>query len=155
MKNEIDAIDKRILQLLRTDAKMTIKEIASHLGITATPVYERIKRLENDDYIKGYVTVINEDKLGYSLVAYCSVNLESHSKKFLLQFVHDIKKLDEVAECYHIAGMFDYLLKIIVRDMEGYQNFITHKLASIPNIGKVQSSFVMEEVKKERVYNFN
>ncbi len=151
MEIKIDAIDKRIIQMLQKDGKMKIKELAHELNMTNTPVFDRIKRLERDGFIKGYSTIVDKEKLGYHLVAFCSVTLERHHKEYLNQFVTDVKSLQEVFECYHIAGMFDYLLKIYVKDMVDYQVFITQKLASLPNIGRVQSSFVMTEVKNENV----
>lgn len=149
MEYTIDAIDKRIIQLLLNDGKMKIKEIAHQLNMTNTPIFERIKRLEKEGYIKGYTAKVDASKLGFTLVAFCSVTLERHHKEYLSQFIEEVKELAEVIECYHIAGMFDYLLKIRVQDMENYQHFITHKLANLSNIGRVQSSFVMTEIKNE------
>lgn len=151
MDYKIDAIDKRIIQLLQQDGKMKIKEVAHALKMTTTPIFDRIKRLEKEGFIEGYSTIVNKGKLGFNLVAFCTVSLESHHKEYLNQFVKDVENIPEVAECYHIAGMFDYLLKIYVKDMVDYQNFITQKLASLPNIGRVQSSFVMTEVKNNFV----
>jgi len=151
MDYKIDAIDKRIIQLLQQDGKMKIKEVAHALKMTTTPIFDRIKRLEKEGFIEGYSTIVNKEKLGFNLVAFCAVSLESHHKEYLNQFVKDVENIIEVAECYHIAGMFDYLLKIYVKDMVDYQYFITQKLASLPNIGRVQSSFVMTEVKNNPV----
>lgn len=151
MESKIDAIDRRIIQLLQQDGKIKIKELADKLKMTNTPVFDRIKRLEAQGFILGYTAIVDRTKLGYMITAFCSVTLELHHKDFLSQFVEDVKNLEEVAECYHIAGMFDYLLKIYVKDMTAYQNFITQKLSSIPNIGRVQSSFVMTEIKNEVV----
>jgi len=151
MTYQADAIDRRIIQLLQEDGKMKIKEIAAVLNMTNTPIFERIKRLEKEGYIKAYSAVVDRQKLGFSLVAFCNVTLETHHKTNINQFVHDIEMLSEVVECYHIAGLYDYLLKIYVKDMVDYQDFITNKLASIPNIGRVQSSFVMTEVKNNNV----
>ncbi len=138
--------------LLQEDGKMKIKDIAEALKMTNTPVFERIKRLEKDGFILGYTTMVNKQKLGFGLVAFCAVSLESHHKEYLVQFESDVKEIPEVIECYHIAGMFDYLLKLYAKDMLDYQIFITQKLASLPNIGRVQSSFVMTEVKNEKVF---
>ena len=154
MDIKIDAIDRRIIELLQKDGKIKIKEIAHELKMTNTPIFDRIKRLEKDGFILGYSTIVDNAKLGFNLVAFCSVTLESHHKEYINQFEKDVKELPEVLECYHIAGMLDYLLKIYVRDMIDYQNFITKKLASFKNIGRVQSSFVMTEIKNERVLPF-
>ncbi|MEZ4885383.1 MAG: Lrp/AsnC family transcriptional regulator [Chitinophagales bacterium] len=147
MSYQIDPTDKRILELLQKNGKIKIKEIAHALKMTNTPIFDRIKRLEKEGYIEGYSTILAKEKLGFKLVAFCSVTLEKHHKEYLTQFVEDIQDIPEVIECYHIAGMFDYLLKIYSKDMIDYQHFITQKLAALPNIGRVQSSFVMTEIK--------
>lgn len=144
-----DKTDLLIVEHLQRDAKMTIKELAARLNLTSTPVYERIRGLEREGVITGYGARVNAEKLGYPLVAFCYVELERHHAAYIERFVHDVRELPEVKECYHIAGMFDYLLKIYSRDMSDYQSFISKKLASVPNIGKVQSSFVMAEIKTD------
>lgn len=149
MEVKIDAIDRRILELLQEDGKKKIKEIAHQLQMTNTPIFERIKRLEREGIIRGYTAQLDRAKLGFVLTAFCSITLEQHHKAYLDQFEEDVRKLPEVAACYHLAGMFDYLLKVYVKDMVDYQYFITEKLASLANIGRVQSSFVMTEVKEE------
>jgi Lrp/AsnC family leucine-responsive transcriptional regulator len=143
----IDKIDRQILRLLQFDAKMTTKEIAAELGLTTTPIHERIKKLEKEGYIKQYSIVIDRKKVGLSMMAFCSVSLKNHQRSFIEQFELDIQNLDEVIDCYHIGGMFDYLLKVLVIDMDDYQRFISKKLADLTNIGNVQSSFVMAEIK--------
>lgn len=151
MSYTLDATDRRIINLLEQDAKMTIKDIAANINMSTTPIFDRIKRLEQTGYIKGYTAIVDSNMMGFNLIAYCTVTLETHHKEHIQQFVCDVQELTEVIECYHIAGLFDYLLKIYAKDMNDYQLFITEKLASIKNIGKVQSSFVMTEIKSERV----
>lgn len=143
----IDTTDKAILNLLQENAKYTIKELAAKLNLTATPIFERIKRLENDGYILSYTAKIDRKKIGLSLISFCNVSLKSHETTFIEKFERDIVQFSEVIECYHIAGMHDYLLKIMVKSMDDYQFFVAKKLASIENIGQVQSAFVMTEVK--------
>lgn len=143
----IDATDRAILRLLQDDAKMTTKELAAQLNLTTTPVFERVKRLEKDGYITAYRAILDRTKMDLSLVVFCNVELEKHREEFLSRFEQDVQLLPEVVECYHIAGHYDYLLKVVVKDMDVYQHFVTHKLAALENIGKVQSSFVMTEVK--------
>lgn len=145
----IDTIDKSILNLLQENGKYTIKELASKLNLTTTPIFERIKRLENAGYILSYSAKIDRKKIGLSLISFCNVSLKSHETSYISKFEKDILQFEEVIECYHIAGMHDYLLKIMVRNMDDYQYFVAKKLASIENIGQVQSSFVMTEVKSE------
>lgn len=142
-----DSIDLTILKLLEQNAKLTNKEIAAQLGLTITPIHERVKKLERDGYIVKYKAEINRRKVGLKLLAFCSVSLKNHQREFIEKFEEDVMHLTEVIECYHIGGMFDYLLKVLVKDMETYQNFVSRKLADLDNIGNVQSSFVMSEIK--------
>ncbi|MEZ4840028.1 MAG: Lrp/AsnC family transcriptional regulator [Flavobacteriaceae bacterium] len=143
----IDTIDKSILRLLHNNSKLTIKELANKLGLTPTPIFERIKRLEKEDYIMSYKAVINRKKVGFPLLVFCNISLNQHEATSISKFEEDIQELSEVIECYHIGGMFDYLLKVVAKDMDSYQYFVAKKLASIENIRQVQSAFVMTEVK--------
>lgn len=143
----LDHIDYRILDLLQVDAKYTIKEIAAELGMTATPVYERIRRMEEEGYIKRYVALVNKDLLDFHVVVFCNISLKEHNRQVLKSFETQISTFPEIVECYHIAGTFDYLLKVIVRSMHEYQEFILNRLSSLEEIGQLQSSFVMSEIK--------
>ncbi len=143
----LDATDLRILHLLQEDAKMTTKEIAAQLGMTTTPIFERIKRMEREGFIRNYVALLDKNRVGLSLVAFTNVSLKEHFTEFLTRFEEAVSSLPEVNECYHIAGSYDYLLKVVVKDMAAYQHFVAKKLAALENIGRVQSSFVMTEVK--------
>ena len=144
---QLDSTDHQILQLLQENAKFTIKEIATALGMTTTPVYERIKRMEEDGYIHSYIALLDKEKLGLPFVVFCKISLQGHTQAQLQAFENHIKSLKEVTECYHFAGDFDYLLKIILPDMHTYQQFMMDNIANLPNIKEVKSSFVMSEVK--------
>jgi len=143
----LDDLDRKLLELVQTDAKMTIKELAEQLHLSTTPVFERVKRLEKEGYIDRYVAVLNRKKVGLGLLVMCDVSLKEHNRDYIQQFESAVKQLKEVMECYHIAGAFDYLLKVVVTDMDAYQQFVKEKLATLDNIGRVQSYFVMTEVK--------
>ncbi len=143
----MDKIDKEIALLLQKDAKITIKEIAERLNLTTTPIFERVKKLEKEGYIKSYKAILDRKKIGLQLMVFCNITLDLHQTDYLKKFEKDIQQFQEVVECYHIAGMFDYLVKIYIKDMEHYQYFLSNNLASLDNISKVQSSFVMTEVK--------
>jgi DNA-binding Lrp family transcriptional regulator len=150
----LDATDKQILNLLQEDAKLTNKEIADRLHMTTTPIFERIKKLEREGFIKKYVALVDRKKAQLSLLAFCDVSLKEHTRDYLECFEKDVQSLEEVVECYHIAGMFDYLLKVVVPDMETYQHFVAQKLAGLENIGRVQSAFVMTEIKHSTELRF-
>lgn len=147
----LDAADRTILQLLQEDAFLTTKEIAARLDMTTTPVFERVKRLERDGYIARYTAVLNRRKVGLPLLVFCDVLLKEHNRDFLLRFEEAVVGLPGVLECHHVTGEYDYLLKVAVRDMDDYQQFIKEKLAALENIGRVQSHFVMTEVKNSTV----
>lgn len=147
----LDATDRAILKMLQEDAFQTTKELASRLDLTSTPVYERVKRLEKEGYIKQYVALLNRRQVGLSLLVYCDVALKEHNREFLLRFEEAVVQIPEVLECHHITGEYDYVLKVAVHDMDAYQLFIKEKLASLDNIGRVQSHFVMTEVKSTTV----
>lgn len=144
----MDNTDIKILSMLQEDGRLTHKQIAIELNLTITPIYERVKRLEREGYIKKYVAVLDENKLKRSLTAFTHISLKEHAKKYIKEFEHEIKKIDAVLECYHIAGQFDFLLKIVVEDMKAYQTVVIDQLASMDNIANVNSSFVMTEVQR-------
>lgn len=148
----LDKTDIRLLELLQSDARLTTKELADKLGKSVTPVYERKRKLENEGYITRYTAIVDKNKIGKSLVAFTNVQLRQHAQQILLNFEKTIIKFEEVMECYHMTGVYDYLLKITVSDMSAYQDFIVNKLAKLTDIGTVQSSFVMTEVKHETAY---
>ncbi|WP_258097122.1 Lrp/AsnC family transcriptional regulator [Marinoscillum pacificum] len=144
----MDSTDIKILKLLQRNAQYTHKEIADKIGLTITPVYERIKRLEKDGTIQRYVAMLDQEQLNLSLVSFTNVSLKEHSKNYIKKFEQEITKIDSVVECYHIAGQYDYMLKIVIKDMKAYQSVVINQLASMENIANVTSSFVMTEVKK-------
>ena len=140
---KLDATDIKILEILQQDGRITTKALADQLHLTTTPVFERVKRLEKDGVIKKYVALIDGRKLDLMLTAFISISLTKHSRTYLEKFVAEVDQYPEVMECYHIAGNFDFLLKIVVKNMEKYESFILTKLSTIANLGQVQSSFVL------------
>jgi Lrp/AsnC family leucine-responsive transcriptional regulator len=147
-----DAIDKKILKVLQADARLNTKQIAGKIGLTVTPTYERLKKIEQSGVVKEYVALLDREKIGKTIVAFINVSLQLHSKPLINVFERAIVKVPEVMECFHVAGNFDYLLKVVVKDMNSYQNFLSNKLATIENIAHVQSSFVMTEIKHQTAY---
>lgn len=143
----LDDIDKKILKAFQKNSRTTTKELSVDLKLSSTPIYERIKRLEREGYIKDYVALLDRDKIGKPMLAYCNVLLKEHAKPFLEKFEKDVVKFSEVVECYYIAGSYDYLLRVVVKDIAEYQNFLVNKLAALDNIQNAQSMFVMTEVK--------
>lgn len=155
MLASLDHYDLRILQLLQHDARLTNKEIADKIGKSVSPVYERIRRLEQDGYIKQYVAVLDKRKIDKSLSAYTHVQLKEHADHMMKTFEKEVIKIPEVMECYHMTGQYDYLLKVALCDMDEYYSFIINKIAKLPNVGTVQSFFVLFEAKKETAYRIS
>lgn len=149
----MDKVDKSILNLLQKNARITNKELAQEMGLSTTPVFERVKKLEKSGVIKNYVALVDNQKVNKELVAFISIKLDKHSKGNLLNFQNSINRLPEVMECFHIAGNVDYILKVAVANMQDYQRFMTERLSAIENINSLESSFVMEEVKRETAYS--
>ena len=142
---KLDAVDIKILEVLQGDARITTKALADQLNLSPTPVFERVKRLEREGLIKKYVALVDNKKLGLRLIAFISISLTKHSRSYLEKFVNEVEQYPEVMECYHIAGNYDFLLKVVVRSMEVYETFVLTKLSTIANLGQVQSSFVLSE----------
>jgi Lrp/AsnC family leucine-responsive transcriptional regulator len=143
----LDAIDLKILRLLQEDARLTTKELAGRVNLSTTPVFERLKRLEREGFIKKYVAVLDAEKLDLGFEAFCSVKLRQMSKDVAENFVRIIKEIPQVMECYNISGEYDYLLKIRSGSMKEYNDFIINVLGMVDAIGSIQSSFVMNEIK--------
>ncbi len=149
----LDQTDKTILRILQTDSKKTAKEIASMLSLTVSPVYERIRRLENQGFIKKYVAILDKTRIGRTVTAMCQVSMRYHNEAFIDEFEEQIQDLKEVQECYHVAGQVDFILKIHVRSLEEYHEFVRYKLSKIKNIGVLNSTFVIKEIKQSSEYD--
>lgn len=147
----MDKVDKEILTILQRNAKLNIKEIAAELKMTKTPIYERIKRLEREGVIENYVAVVNRKKLPSSMIVFCSVRLEQQKLEGIEQFEKAISEIPEVLECYLMGGASDFLLKVLVKDLEAYHRFSSGKLAALPNVSQIKSFFVLDEVKRSMV----
>ncbi|MBD0822516.1 Lrp/AsnC family transcriptional regulator [Aestuariibaculum marinum] len=148
----MDKIDKSILKQLQINAKQNIKEIAGKVGLSVTPTYERVKKLEQAKIIKSYVALLDREVIGKKFVAYCQITLIRHHKGLINDFKTYTLNFPEIMECHHISGNFDFLLKIVVDDITQYQQFITDKLSLLDSISTINSSFVMESVKDTTVY---
>ena len=143
----LDSIDKQLLDLLQYDSKQTNKELSNKLNLSTTAVYERIKKMERSGIISRYVAILEKKKIDKTFVTFCSIKLLQHSKDYVVQFEREVAKLNEVLECYHISGDYDYLLKVIVSDMEAFREFMVKKLTTISHIGSTHSAFMINEVK--------
>lgn len=147
----LDQKDLAILKLLQHNARMTIKEISDKVNLSTTPVYERIKWMEETGVIKQYATLVDPAKLNKHLMVIVYVSLKQHNKIAGSKFVKAINEMNEVLECYSISGEFDFMLKIVAEGMDAYYNFHVNRLSEMENIGNVQSVFVMGVVKQTHI----
>lgn len=146
----LDEIDRKLLNILQTNSRITIRELSEKLHLSTTPIHERIKKLEKNGYIKQYITLVDPKKIGKKLIVYISVSLNNHTKESVKEFEAHMERLDEVMESYYISGSSDFLIKVYCNDMDDFHHFITNKFSVIGNITQFYSSFVMSETKVQQ-----
>lgn len=144
---KLDEIDIQLLKALQKDAKANTKELCELLHLSKTPVYERMRRLECEGVIKGYSAIIDNAKVGLPLVVFCNISLAVHDDEHIERFKKDIMEINEIMECYSTGGVFDFLIKVVLKDMEEFNKFVFEKLTKVHGIVKMQSSFVLSEIK--------
>ncbi len=142
----MDAIDRKILAVLQEDASLSVAEIGSRVGLSSTPCWKRIQRLEAEGVIQKRVAVINPDKLGLGVTVFVSVETEDHSEEWLKRFAQLVGAMPEVLEFYRMAGDVDYMLRVVVADIAGYDAFYKRLIAAVP-LKNVTSRFAMEKIK--------
>lgn len=148
-----DDTDKKLLAYLQQDSKQTNKELSNKLNLSVTAVYERIKKLERGGFINKYVALVSKEKIDKAFVAFCHIKLVQHSQEYVVRFEKEVATINEVLECYHVSGDYDYLLKVLVKDMEAFREFMVKKLTTINHIGSTHSMFVINEVKHTTAIN--
>ncbi|HMU42400.1 MAG TPA: Lrp/AsnC family transcriptional regulator [Ignavibacteriaceae bacterium] len=154
----LNATDKKILEILQTDAKITNVELAAKVGISPPAMLERVKKLESSGIIEKYVALVNPQKVGRETFAMVSVSLTQHQLPTINLFVKEINKLEEVLECFHVTGKEDFLLKVVVKNIPDYEKFILEKLTKIKGVSRVNTTFILSAFKlstKIPVDNYN
>lgn len=144
---KLDAINRKIINLLQENSSVTNAELAEKLKLPATTVFDRVKKLEQRGIITRKVAIVNPEKVGKETIAIVSLSLTGHSAKNVQKFWKAIKDIPEVLECYHISGESDFILKVIADNIREYETFLLEKLTAIENIGKIKTSFVMSTIK--------
>ncbi len=144
---DIDEIDRQLLRLLQMQARMSITELAERVNLSATPCARRIKRLEDAGIITGYYTKTDAQKLGYPLAVFIAISMDRHTAERFEQFETKVQSFDEVVSCSIVTGRTeDYLIKVRVRDMAHYEEFLLHRLNRIEGVAQVHTSFELREV---------
>lgn len=147
MSRQTDKIDRKILKLLQENAKLTMTELAEQVGLSATPVTERVRRLEREGYITGYHAKLNPARIGYGLLVFVEIKLHSKSGDIFEEFRREVLKIPQILECHLVSGEYDYLIKVRLPDMSAYRDMLGKILLQLPAAVESRSYVVMEEVR--------
>ena len=145
----LDDIDRKILDILQEDSMISVKDIAQQVGLSFSPTYERIRAMKQAGIIVRYVAILDPEKVGYEIMSYCNITLKEQSGKKLTEFEDKIRKEPNVLEVISLSGTYDYMIKVVARNIKEYNAFLTTVLANMPNIGQYHSHIVLEVVKDE------
>ena len=145
---ELDDTDRKILRLLQKDSTLTVKELAARVNLSASPTFDRQKRLEREGFIKGYNAILDSRKCGNGITVLCNMRLRHHSQELMDDFMETIQGIEEITECYNTSEEYDFILKIQTHDMDSYQEFMRTRLGNIESVSYFHSIFVMKEVKE-------
>ena len=144
---DLDNIDITILRALQKNSRLTTKELAAKIHLSTSPAFERQKRLEREGYIKGYMAIVDAEKVGNGILVLCNIRLKQHTEDLIQQFMDAVKNIDEITECFNTSGDYDFLIKVYAKDMKDYQQFMQHTLGRIECVGSLHSVFVIDETK--------
>ncbi|WP_120497014.1 Lrp/AsnC ligand binding domain-containing protein [Kiloniella sp. EL199] len=150
-EKKLDRIDRNILRVLQEDGRVSNVELARRVNLSPTPCLERVKRLEQSNYIKGYMATLNPVKINASLLVYVQITLERTTSAAFEEFKKSMMEIPEVLECHMVSGGFDYLIKVRAADMVEYRGILGDKLAATPWVSQTHSYVVMEEVKNTNI----
>ena len=144
----LDRTDRRILECLQADGRISNVQLARKVNLTPTPCIERVKRLERQGYIKGYTAILNPELVNAGLLVFVEIDLSHNSPDAFRRFREEARRLPEVMDCHLVSGNFDYLIKARVSDMKAYRELLGEKILSLPDVKGSRSYVVMEEVKE-------
>lgn len=145
----LDQIDLQILKRLQDDGRVTNVELAQSVGLTAPPCLRRMRALEDEGIINAYHAEVNPIKMGYTITVFAMVSLKSQAESDLQAFEDHVQHLPEVRECYMLNGEIDFMLKVVAKDLQQFQKFLTSNLTSAPNVGSVKTSLTIRSAKNE------
>lgn len=145
----IDSADKKILEILQNNGRITNSELARLINMSPSPTLERVKKLERNGFIRKYVALVDPAKVGTPFFSYVEVTLVRHGKNVVERFMNSIIELKEVLECHHITGGADFLLKIATENIPAYEDFIIHTLTALPDVQHLKTLVVLSTLKQE------
>jgi Lrp/AsnC family transcriptional regulator len=145
--SDLDDTDLRILDVLQRDASLSSAEIAEAVGLSQSPCWRRLNRLRQAGYIREMVARLDAERLGFTTLIFAQVRLSAHGRTNLTEFSDAIRRLPEVVECYAVMGAFDFLLRIVARDIKAYEQFVFGKLSVLPSVQEINSTIALSEIK--------
>jgi len=151
MDKSIDKTDRRIIRALQQNARMTNQELSDTVNLSPSPCLRRVRALEKNGIIKSYTLEVDNDAYGLPVTVFVRVQLDKHTQQVVEHFEKEIKQVEQVLECFVMTGRADYLLKVVVKDLHDYENFVRHHLHSIGCIASIDTSFAYGVVKKTTV----
>lgn len=151
MAAELDKIDLQILKILQENGRITNLQLSTEIGLSPAPTLERVRKLENAEYIKSYHALVDEEKLGLGIKTFIQISLDFHQKNTIQTFLDEIQTIKEVTECHHVTGQCDFLLKVYVRDIKSYERLIMDKISRITVVKTFQTMMIMSTSKKEPI----
>ena len=155
MSINLDSIDLKILRILQETGKITNIQLSQEIGLSAAPTLERVKKLENAGIIRSYHAMVNRNNVGLGFSALIQVSLTRQKENAIRNFVTQIHKISEITECLQVTGNFDYQLRVVVKDIPSFEKLIAEKLSKIEEIGQMQTSVVLSEIKNSKVLPLN
>lgn len=146
-KIDLDKTDQQIIRLLQQDAELSAAAIGERIGLSQSPCWRRIQRLRDEGLIRGQAIQLDRKKLGFDVMVFAQVKLTAHGRSKVPEFAETIREFPEVQECHLVLGNIDFLLRIVVRDIEAYERFFFEKLSHLPEVQEVHSNIVLSEIK--------
>jgi Lrp/AsnC family transcriptional regulator len=143
----LDDFDLKILRSLQEDADLSMVELGERVGLSHTPCWRRVKRLEETGFIRGRVAVLDPERLGLPVNVFVEVHLRQHDEATLNAFETAVQQVEEVVECYTVSGERDFLLRVVVADVASYEHLLKHRLVHLPAVGSLSSTFALRQVK--------
>lgn len=148
----LSIIDKQLLTELQRDGTLTMLELGEKVGLSHTPCWRRVKRLEEEGYVRGYVALLDPERIECSVNVFVNVTLRRHQENAMLRFEEAVQEIPEIVECYVVSGGTDYLLRIVAKDVAAYEDIVKHTLVNLPEVGNLNSTIALRQVKYTTAY---
>jgi Lrp/AsnC family transcriptional regulator, leucine-responsive regulatory protein len=152
---KLDKIDKKILEILQINAKITNAQLSKEIGLSPAPTLERVKKLESSGVITSYHAKLNTEKIGLGISTFVQISLTGHDKKSIKTFIDEVNKIDEIIECHHVTGTSDFILRVIAQNIASYQQLMLDKVNEIPVVDSLQSQVILSTFKDSKALPLN